>query len=203
MCLRVYLIGSEYLDYCYNKVDVFVVVVFTACFVYVYLYEFTYYVRAVDIILMSIRCVLMALRLARVIKATYEQVKICKHMDEIEIPVGNVNFRHNAEPESVNTKIQNLDIENLFSNASPDIHNAVVIVVCNERLVQVNRNPKKLVVEIASTSYTNYTWVSKGQLLDAHHCQSREPCNKVAVKNMSPVNWEVDGMPTLGEQESA
>ena len=179
------------------------VLAFTACFVYMFRYEFTFYGAVIEIIVISIRCVLMALRLARVIKCTYDHVKICKNMDEIQIPAGNVNFTQNAEQESGNNKIQNLDIENLFGNASPDTQIEVGIVVCNARLVQVNRNPKNLVVEIGSTYDTNYTWKSQGQVEDAHYCESREPCTKVAKKKMSRANREVDGMPTLGEQESA
>jgi hypothetical protein len=106
-----------------------------------FLKKFTYYGAAIEIIVMSIRCVLMALRLVRVIKATCDNVKTCNQVDEIEIPGGNVNFRQNAEQESGNNKIQNLDIENLFGNASEDTQIGAARVVCNERLVQVNRNP--------------------------------------------------------------
>jgi hypothetical protein len=203
MGLRVYLIGSEFLDYWCNKVDVFVVLLFTACYVYMCQYEFNYYAAALEIIVMSIRCVLMALRLARVIKATCEHVKNCKNIDEIHIPAGNVNFTQNAEQESGNNKIQNLDIENLFGNTSPDTQIEVGIVVCNARLVQVNRNPRNLVVEVGSTNDTNYTWKSKGRVENAIYCESREPCTKVAKKKISRLNREVDGMPNLGEQESA
>jgi hypothetical protein len=173
MVLRVYLIGSEFLDYCCNKVDVFVVLLFTACFVYMCQYEYNYYAAALQIIVMSIRCILMTLRLARVIKATCEHVENCKNIDEIRIPAGNVNFTHideiripsgnvnftqNAEQESGNNKIQNIDIENLFGNTSPDTQIKVGIVVCHARLVQVNRNPKNLVLEIGSTYDSNNTW---------------------------------------------
>jgi hypothetical protein len=203
MVLRVYLIGAEFLHYCYSKVDVFVVLLFTACFVYMCQYEFNYYGAAIEIIVMSIRCVLMVLRLALVVKCTCDHVKNCKSFDEIQIPTGNVNFTQNAEQESGNNKIQNFDIENLFANTSPDTQIEVGMVVCNSRLVQVNRNPKNLVVEIGSTCDTKYTWKSKRQVEDAIYYQSREPCTKSAKNKISRVNREVDGMPTLGEQESA
>ena len=199
--LRVYLIGSDFLKDCFNKLDVLMLLSFTACFVYMCLRKFTYYGETLDIIVISIRCVLIVLRSVHVIKATWENVKNQKQGDELEIALDCVNFNQNARQQAASKKIEGLDFENRLKNASGDNQTGAGKIGSNVRLVQVNRNPKCLVVKIEGKYYINYTSKPNTNSDDAYYCGSPNTTSNGAVGDTRWVNQTSDALPTMGRLE--